>query len=164
MLVVAGPGAGKTFCLIRRVSRLVSVLDFRPARICAVTFTNKAAEEIGARLARTLGDRAEELTRGTLHALCLTILREHAQAAGLRAGFGVADQEYQRIVLGRLGIHAKRRGALLSRFSRRRLQGYRLTAGDESSLPRLQRLPDATKHARFRRPDWEDRDPVPRTR
>src|ERR1700688_311827 len=132
VLVVAGPDAGKTFCLIRRVSHLISVLDFRPARICAVTFTNKAAEEIGVRLKRTLGDRAEEVTRGTLHALCLAILREHAEAAGLHPGFGIADEEYQRIVLGRLGIHAKRRGTLLGLFTRRRLQGHRLTTGDES--------------------------------
>src|SRR2546422_9072290 len=107
--VVAGPGAGKTFCLIRRVHRLIAFLNFDPARICAVTFTNKAAEEIGVRLKRTLGERAEEVTRGTLHALCLAILREHADAAGLHRGFGVADEEYQRIVLGRLGVHAKRR-------------------------------------------------------
>src|SRR2546427_5975254 len=58
-LVVAGPGAGKTFCLIRRVHRLIAFLNFDPARICAVTFTNKAAEEIGVRLKRTLGERAE---------------------------------------------------------------------------------------------------------
>ena len=131
-LVVAGPGAGKTFCLIRRVHRLIASLNFDPARICAVTFTNKAAEEIGVRLKRTLGERAEEVTRGTLHALCLAILREHADAAGLHRGFGVADEEYQRIVLGRLGVHAKRRGGLLTLFTRRRLQDYRLTAGDES--------------------------------
>src|SRR3989454_4709890 len=98
----------------------------------SVTFTNKAAEEIGVRLKRTLGERAEEVTRGTLHALCLAILREHADAAGLHRGFGVADEEYQRIVLGRLGVHAKRRGGLLTLFTRRRLQDYRLTAGDES--------------------------------
>src|SRR6266566_811440 len=131
-LVVAGPGAGKTFCLIRRVHRLIAFLNFDPARICAVTFTNKAAEEIAMRLKRTLGERAGEVTRGTLHALCLAILREHADAAGLHRGFGVADEEYQRIVLGRLGIHAKRRGGLLTLFARRRLQDYRLTAGDES--------------------------------
>src|SRR3989442_1760905 len=131
-LVVAGPGAGKTFCLIRRVHRLIAFLNYDPARICAVTFTNKAAEEIGVRLKRTLGERAEEVTRGTLHALCLAILREHADAAGLHRGFGVADEEYQRIVLGRPGAWRGRRGGLLTLFTRRRLQDYRLTAGDES--------------------------------
>ncbi len=131
VLVVAGPGAGKTFSLIGRIRYLIDVLGFQPARILAVTFTNRAAEEIAVRLSRTLGDRAEEVTRGTLHALCLGILREHAEAAGLRKGFGVADEQYQRIVLRRLNIHLRRRGALLTLFSRRRLQHYRLTAGDE---------------------------------
>ncbi len=131
LLVVAGPGAGKTFCLIGRVQHLIAALGFHPARICAVTFTNKAAEEIAVRLKRTLGDRAEEVTRGTLHALCLGILREHAEAAGLRRGFGVADEQYQQIILGRLNVHPKRRSGLLTLFSRRRLQHYHLTAGDE---------------------------------
>src|SRR2546422_10193453 len=99
--VVAGPGAGKTFCLIRRVHRLIAFLNFDPARICAVTFTNKAAEEIGVRLKRTLGERAEEVTRGTLHALCLAILREHADAAGLHRGFGVADERSEERRVGK---------------------------------------------------------------
>jgi DNA polymerase III epsilon subunit family exonuclease len=131
VLVVAGPGAGKTFCLIGRINHLIATLGFHPARICAVTFTNKAAEEIAARLTRKLGGRAEEVTRGTLHALCLGILRQHADAAGLKRGFGVADEEYQRTALGRLNIHPKRRGALLTLFSRRRLQNHSLTGADE---------------------------------
>jgi DNA polymerase III epsilon subunit family exonuclease len=131
VLVVAGPGAGKTFCLIGRVKHLITAKGFAPGRICAVTFTNKAAEEIALRLKNELRERADEITRGTLHALCLGILREHAEAAGLRRGFGVADEQYQRTILARLGIHPKRRSALLTLFSRRRLQGYRLTAGDQ---------------------------------
>src|SRR6266496_2634504 len=130
VLVVAGPGAGKTFCLIGRVSHLIEVLGFPPARICAVTFTNKAAEEIAVRLRRTLGDRAEEVTRGTLHALCLGILREHAEAAGLRQGFGVADEQYQRTVLRRLRVREERQGQLLVLFGRHRLEQRTLTAGD----------------------------------
>lgn len=131
LLVVAGPGAGKTFCLVGRVNHLIAGLGFEPSRICAVTFTNKAAEEIALRLGRTLGDRAEEVTRGTLHALCLGILREHAPAAGLRSGFGVADEEYQKLVLGRLNVPPKRRSTLLTLFSRRRLRDDRLLAADE---------------------------------
>jgi DNA polymerase III epsilon subunit family exonuclease len=131
VLVVAGPGAGKTYCLIGRVEYLIAERGFAPARICAVTFTNRAAEEISSRLHRTLGSRAEEVTRGTLHALCLALLREHVAAAGLQKGFGIADEEYQRIILRRLGVHGKRSGQLLTLFSRRRLQGYPLTSGDE---------------------------------
>lgn len=125
VLVVAGPGAGKTFCLIGRVNHLIAARGFQPARICAVTFTNKAAEEIALRLTRTIGHRAEEVTRGTLHALCLGILREHTEAAGLEQGFGVADEAYQLIVLARLKVHPRRRRELLTLFGRRRLQSYR---------------------------------------
>jgi DNA polymerase III epsilon subunit family exonuclease len=131
VLVVAGPGAGKTFCLTRRVDYLVTKLGptaIDPARICAVTFTNKAAEEIVARL-------KHDITRGTIHALCLSFLREFSEAAGLAKGFGVADEPYQHAVLARLKVHKDRRGGMLVRFGLHRLVDYRLAA-DEASLYR----------------------------
>ena len=132
VLVVAGPGAGKTFCLIARINYLIDALHVAPERICAVTFTNRAAEEIAIRLKHTLGERAEPITRGTIHALCLALLREHAEAAGLRKGFGVADEQYQKAILGRLHVPQEQRGSLLNRFSRHRVQkgDYELTADD----------------------------------
>src|SRR5437773_49747 len=130
VLVVAGPGAGKTFCLIARINHLINTRGLAPERICAVTFTNRAAEEIAVRLKHTLGDRAEGVTRGTIHALCLALLREHAEAAGLRKGFGVADEQYQKVILGRLHVPLEQRGSLLNRFSRHRAQDYRLTDDD----------------------------------
>src|SRR5213594_462707 len=132
VLVVAGPGAGKTFCLIARINHLIHNRGLEPERICAVTFTNRAAEEIAVRLTHTLGDRAEAITRSTIHALCLSLLREHAEAAGLRKGFGVADEQYQKVILGRLHVPLEQRGSLLNRFSRHRVQkqDYELTADD----------------------------------
>ena len=132
MLVVAGPGAGKTFCLIARINHLIHIRGLAPERICAVTFTNRAAEEIAVRLTHTLGERAEAITRSTIHALCLSLLREHAEAAGLRKGFGVADEQYQKVILGRLHVPLEQRGSLLNRFSRHRVQkqDYELTADD----------------------------------
>src|SRR5881296_1401925 len=132
VLVVAGPGAGKTFCLIARINHLINTRGLAPERICAVTFTNRAAEEIAVRLKHTLGDRAEGVTRGTIHALCLALLREHAEAAGLRKGFGVADEQYQKVILGRLHVPLEQRGSLLNRFSRHRVQkqDYELTPDD----------------------------------
>src|SRR5437016_136282 len=130
VLVVAGPGAGKTFCLIARINHLINTRGLAPERICAVTFTNRAAEEIAVRLKHTLGDRAEGVTRGTIHALCLALLREHAEAAGLRKGFGVADEQYPKVILGRLHVPLEQRGSLLNRFSRHRAQDYRLTDDD----------------------------------
>src|SRR5216110_2582675 len=130
VLVVAGPGAGKTFCLIARIKHLITTVGIAPERICAVTFTNRAAEEIAVRLKHTLGDRAEAITRGTIHTLCLALLRERTEAAGLRKGFGVADEQYQKVILGRLHVPLDQRGPLLNRFGRHRVQGYELTADD----------------------------------
>ncbi len=132
VLVIAGPGAGKTYCLIGRVKHLIAEEGMPPARICAVTFTNKAAEEIAARLKGTLGQRAEDITRGTLHSLCVAVLREHGAAVGVGRGFGIADELYQQQVLRRLGVHGPRRYRLLSSFGRRRLQDEPLADEDET--------------------------------
>ena len=122
VLVVAGPGAGKTFCLIARIQHLIAG-GIDPHRICAVTFTNRAAEEIVRRL-------THDVCRGTIHAFCLAVLREFVEEAGLRRGFGVADEPYQKVILSRLNVPMDRRGQLLTLFSRHRFQGYRLTDGD----------------------------------
>ena len=127
VLVIAGPGAGKTFCLIYRIQHLIEKLNIPPRRILAVTFTNKAAEEIAARLHETRGIMAEDVTRGTLHAICLTILRDFPERCGLRPGFGVADREYQERVLRRLRIPQRRCAQALSLFSLHRLQGRQLS-------------------------------------
>src|SRR2546428_5054605 len=95
VLVVAGPGAGKTFCLIARINHLINTRGLAPERICAVTFTNRAAEQTAVRLKHTLGDRAEGDTRGTIHAFGLSLLPEHAEAAGLRNSFRGARPQHQ---------------------------------------------------------------------
>lgn len=130
-LVVAGPGAGKTFCLIGRIGHLIENEGLDPARILAVTFTNKAAEEVAERLVTELGDAARQVKRGTLHAVCAELLREHGRAILIDPGFGIADEVYQYLVLDRLGIWRKRRGQLLTLFGRRRLQSYQLSDSDE---------------------------------
>ena len=127
VLVVAGPGAGKTFCLISRIQHLVDS-GFDAQRICAVTFTNRAAEEIASRL-------KHDVQRGTIHAFCLALLREFPEHAGLRKGFGIADEQYQNVILHRLHVPAERRGGMLNRFGRHRFQQYQLTP-DEARLYR----------------------------
>lgn len=133
VLVVAGPGAGKTFALIKRIAHLVTSRNMEARRILAVTFTNKAAEEIAQRLAEEPGGFAEAVCRRTIHAFCASILREFPEQAGLKAGFGIADEDYQRVLLRQLG-HGRRAGQLLGLFSRRKLAGRRLTPGDEHIL------------------------------
>jgi len=94
LLIIAGPGTGKTRTLTHRIAHQVIELG-RPARqFLAITFTRRAAQEMRDRLAG-LGagsDSAGELTVTTFHGLGLRILREHAEAAGLPPSFGVADE------------------------------------------------------------------------
>src|SRR5262252_4443479 len=149
VLVLAGPGAGKTFCLIERVRALVERYGADPGRICAITFTNKAAEEIAARLHRELGPSSERVHRGTIHSLCAEVLREHGEAIGIPRGFGIADEDTQQILLRRLGVAVyKRRLWLLSQFGRHRLQGTPLEpdvaalCGGYLELLRAKRLVD----------------------
>ena len=138
VLVLAGPGAGKTSCLVARIQFLIEHRQLPPERICAVTFTNKAAEEIAVRLRETLGRAAEDVTRGTIHSLCVRILRQHRSEVGLQAGFGIADEDYQHALLGRLRVPRKYRSGLLNRFGRRRLQAYELTPDDQKLLEQYQ--------------------------
>jgi DNA helicase-2/ATP-dependent DNA helicase PcrA len=123
LLVLAGPGAGKTFCLIERIGFLIDKLDIKPERICVFTFTNKAAGEIAERLVRELGPRVERVRRGTIHAFCAELLREFGEQVGLQAGFGIADEPYQRSVLRRLKVPAKMHKSVLDAFARWRFRG-----------------------------------------
>jgi DNA helicase-2/ATP-dependent DNA helicase PcrA len=124
LLVVAGPGSGKTFCLIERIRFLIEAQGVAPDRICAFTFTNKAAEEIASRLEKLPG--AELVKRTTIHKFCVDLLREHGRRIGIEPGFGVADDEYQMQVLWRLEANPAKRNALPKYFSLHRLRGDEL--------------------------------------
>ncbi|WP_405101864.1 UvrD-helicase domain-containing protein [Micromonospora sp. NBC_01412] len=91
LLIVAGPGTGKTRTLTHRIAYLCAELSVFPERCLAITFTRRAAEELRHRLDGLLGPVAEDITVGTFHSLGLGILRENAGAAGLPAGFRIAD-------------------------------------------------------------------------
>ncbi|NBE82287.1 UvrD-helicase domain-containing protein [Micromonospora rubida] len=91
LLIVAGPGTGKTRTLTHRIAYLCAELGVFPERCLAITFTRRAAEELRHRLDGLLGPVAEDITVGTFHSLGLAILRENAGAAGLPAGFRIAD-------------------------------------------------------------------------
>jgi uncharacterized protein (TIGR00375 family) len=92
LLIVAGPGTGKTRTLTHRLAYLCAELGVFPEHCMAITFTRRAAEELRDRLAGLLGPVAEDVTVATFHSLGLTILRENAAVAGLPADFRVADE------------------------------------------------------------------------
>jgi uncharacterized protein (TIGR00375 family) len=76
LLILAGPGTGKTHTLTRRIAHLITAMKIEAQRILAVTFTNKAAEEMRQRLRAILGDQKPLPFIGTFHALCLSLLQE----------------------------------------------------------------------------------------
>src|ERR1051325_4792790 len=123
LLVVAGPGAGKTFCLVERIRYLIETLGLRAERLCAFTFTNKAAGEIAERLASSLGLTAAAVKTGTIHAFCAELLREFGIRIGLQRGFGIVDERQQRVALKRLGVPPRWHSGLLSRFATNRFCG-----------------------------------------
>ncbi|TML31831.1 MAG: AAA family ATPase [Actinobacteria bacterium] len=92
LLIVAGPGTGKTRTLTHRIAYLCAELDVYPEECLAITFTRRAAEELRQRLDGLLGPVAEDVTVATFHSLGLSILREHAEAAGLSPDFRIAEE------------------------------------------------------------------------
>jgi DNA polymerase III epsilon subunit family exonuclease len=122
LLVLAGPGAGKTFCLIERIRFLLERLELDPARICAFTFTNKAAGEIAERLARTLGPAAARVKTGTIHAFCAELLREFGAHVGIEKNFQIIDEKDQHVVLRRIGVFSWQKPTI-ARFSAYRIAG-----------------------------------------
>jgi DNA helicase-2/ATP-dependent DNA helicase PcrA len=102
LLVFAGAGSGKTRVITYRVANLVALARVPPYRILAVTFTNKAAGEMRARLTRLCGeDVAHDLWVGTFHATCAKLLRRFGDAVGLASNFVIYDTDDQKQVVVR---------------------------------------------------------------
>jgi DNA helicase-2/ATP-dependent DNA helicase PcrA len=103
VLILAGPGSGKTKVITHRVAYLIKVCGVSPHRIMAVTFTNKAAREMVERLNRLIGERmVGDLTIGTFHAICARILRRDGRAINIDPRFVIYDDEDQLSLLKRV--------------------------------------------------------------
>jgi DNA helicase II / ATP-dependent DNA helicase PcrA len=92
LLIIAGPGSGKTRTLVHRIAHLVADRGVAGAQCLAITFTRRAAAEMRERLHAMLGPEAGGIAVHTFHSLGLVMLREHAAAAGLAPGFRVAGE------------------------------------------------------------------------
>jgi len=95
ILVLAGPGSGKTRVLTRRIAYLTQAMNVRPYHIMAVTFTNKAAGEMRQRLKDLIGEQVRGLQIGTFHATCARILRMEHHATPYEQDFVIYDTDDQ---------------------------------------------------------------------
>ncbi len=95
LLVLAGPGSGKTRVITHRVAYLIRECGINPCCIMVVTFTNKAAREIQERLVLLLGQQEKGVTLGTFHSICARILRREGKTVGLSPDFVIYDDDDQ---------------------------------------------------------------------
>jgi DNA helicase-2/ATP-dependent DNA helicase PcrA len=112
LLIVAGAGSGKTRVLTRRIAHLIANGDAAPWQILAITFTNKAADEMRRRVADLVGPRAERMWVSTFHSACVRILRAHGDRLGYRGSFTIYDDADSRrlieIIARELDIDTKK--------------------------------------------------------
>ena len=100
LLVIAGPGTGKTKVITHRIEHLIREHNIRPEKILAITFTNKAAEEMQERINTEIGEpHGSSVKACTFHAFCVKVLRKHALKIGLSENFTIFDQELQDEIL-----------------------------------------------------------------
>ena len=137
LLVLAGAGSGKTRVLTHRIAWLVLSAGVDPRRILALTFTNKAANEMKERVERLLGSGSSHVWLGTFHSIALRILRRHTALLPVGANFAVYDTDDQkrlgRRVIEELRLDPKKHSvtAFLSIVSREKDEGR----GPEHALP-----------------------------
>ncbi|WP_208349431.1 ATP-dependent helicase [Pseudaestuariivita rosea] len=107
VLMLAGAGTGKTKALTTRIAHLLNTGTARPNEILAVTFTNKAAREMKKRVETLLGHAVEGVPwLGTFHAVCVKLLRRHAELVGLKSNFTILDTDDQRRLIKQIAAAA----------------------------------------------------------
>lgn len=97
-LVIAGAGSGKTKVLTHKISYLMST-GVKPWNILAITFTNKAANEMKERVEKLVGDAAKDIWMGTFHSICVKILRRYIDRIGFRSDFVIFDTSDQKTLI-----------------------------------------------------------------
>jgi DNA helicase-2/ATP-dependent DNA helicase PcrA len=139
LLIIAGPGTGKTRTLTHRIAHLVSDRGVPPGACLAITFTNRAAEEMRERLDALLPDLGGRVSVQTFHGFALRILRENRERAGLHRGFRVAtDAERIALLADALSCTERKARGVLARIAR---------AGADPIDPELAQARDAYRAA-----------------
>ena len=98
-LVIAGAGSGKTKVLTHKIAYLIKEKDVLPWNILAITFTNKAANEMKERIAAIVGEEAKDIWMGTYHSICVRILRKFIDRIGFESSFIIFDTSDQRTLV-----------------------------------------------------------------
>lgn len=98
-LVIAGAGSGKTKVLTHKIAHLISEKNISPWNILAITFTNKAANEMKERVENIVGDIAKDIWMGTFHSICVRILRKYIDRLGFNHSFIIFDTSDQRTLI-----------------------------------------------------------------
>jgi DNA helicase-2/ATP-dependent DNA helicase PcrA len=143
VLVLAGAGTGKTRVLTSRFAHILLSGRAWPGQVLAVTFTNKAAREMAARVGAMLDRPVEGMWLGTFHSLCARMLRRHAQAVGLQPNFTILDTDDQARLLKQVmeaeGFDHRRwpvpaMMGIIQRFKDRGLTPDRVTPAEDSDF------------------------------
>ncbi|MBF9043832.1 UvrD-helicase domain-containing protein [Rhodobacterales bacterium HKCCE4037] len=144
VLMLAGAGTGKTRALTARIAHLLATGHARPNDILAVTFTNKAAREMRNRVGHLLGQPAEGMPwLGTFHAICVKLLRRHAELVDLKSNFTILDTDDQNRLLKQLIIAAdidekrwpaRALGSIIDGWKNRALTPEKVPAADHGAF------------------------------
>ncbi|MBC2582719.1 DNA helicase PcrA [Clostridium sp. DJ247] len=99
LLILAGAGSGKTRVLTHRIAHMIEDLNIYPSKILAITFTNKAAEEMRERVRALVGDEVEYMWVSTFHSSCVRILRREIDKLGYNKNFAIYDSYDQKVLV-----------------------------------------------------------------
>ncbi len=97
--IIAGAGSGKTRVVTYRIAYLIEDIGIDPRRILAITFTNKAANEMKERIEKVVGIQAHQCTISTIHSFCVRLLRQHINVLNYPGNFVIMDEEDQKALL-----------------------------------------------------------------
>ena len=98
VLILAGAGSGKTRVLTHRIAYMIEN-DIKPYNILAITFTNKAANEMKERIESLVGEQAKDIWMGTFHSICVRILRKFIDRIGYDSSFIIFDTSDQKTLI-----------------------------------------------------------------